>query len=103
MERRSHDHLGDRLSATRSTSRNSSGRFVAWVAKLIGVSADDGVAIDGKTLRRLRPQESSKSGGSSHEVRPSRHAEAPRVLAKSQVADKSNEIIAIPALLGHVG
>src|SRR6202162_4966155 len=44
----SHDHLGDIFATLDATEFQR--RFVAWVAKLIGVSADV-VAIDGKTLR----------------------------------------------------
>src|SRR6267378_1068624 len=44
----SHDHLGD-IFATLDAEQFQR-RFVAWVAKLIGVSADV-IAIDGKTLR----------------------------------------------------
>ena len=44
----SHDHLGDIFATLDDTEFQR--RFVAWVAKLIGVSADV-VAIDGKTLR----------------------------------------------------
>jgi hypothetical protein len=44
----SHDHLGDIFATLDDTEFQR--RFVAWVAKLIGVSADL-VAIDGKTLR----------------------------------------------------
>src|SRR5258705_3251392 len=44
----SHDHLGDIFATLDATEFQR--RFVAWVAKLIAVSADV-VAIDGKTLR----------------------------------------------------
>src|SRR6266705_4008135 len=44
----SHDHLGDIFATLDATEFQR--RFVAWVAKLIGVSADV-IAIDGKTLR----------------------------------------------------
>src|SRR5580693_5804386 len=52
----SHDHLGDIFATLDATEFQR--RFVAWVAKLIGVSADV-VAIDGKTLRGS----SHKKGG----------------------------------------
>ena len=44
----SHDQLGDILATLDATQFQR--RFVAWVAKLIGVSADV-IAIDGKTVR----------------------------------------------------
>src|SRR5499425_2736567 len=44
----SHDHLGDIFATLDATQFQR--RFVAWVAKLIGVSADV-IAFDGKTLR----------------------------------------------------
>jgi hypothetical protein len=70
-------------------------RFVAWVAKLIGVSADV-VAIDGKTLRGSAHKKGAKAA--IHMV--SAFAARQRlVLGQVKVADKSNEIIAIPALL----
>lgn len=68
--------------------------FVAWVAALTGIAADV-IAIDGKTGRRC----STKGGrGSLHMV--SAFAARQRlVLGQVKVADKSNEIVAIPRLL----
>src|SRR5215468_591922 len=89
----SHDHLGD-IFATLDA-REFQRRFVTWVAKLIGVSADV-VAIDGKTLRGS----SHKKGGKAAIHMVSAFAARQRlVLGQVKVADKSNEIIAIPALL----
>jgi Transposase DDE domain len=70
-------------------------RFIAWVAKLIGVSADV-IAIDGKTSRGS----SHKRGGKAAIHMVSAFAALQRlVLGQVKVADKSNEIVAIPALL----
>jgi len=89
----SHDQLGDILATLDATEFQR--RFVAWVAKLIGVSADV-IAIDGKTVRRS----SHKRGGKAAIHMVSAFAARQRlVLGQVKVADKSNEIVAIPALL----
>src|ERR1700680_714849 len=89
----SHDHLGDIFATLDDTEFQR--RFVAWVAKWIGVSADV-VAIDGKTLRGSAHKKGAK--GAIHMV--SAFAARQRlVLGQVKVADKSNEITAIPALL----
>jgi predicted transposase YbfD/YdcC len=89
----SHDQLGD-IFATLDAAEFQR-RFVAWVAKLIGVSADV-IAIDGKTVRRS----SHKRGGKAAIHMVSAFATRQRlVLGQVKVADKSNEIVAIPALL----
>jgi predicted transposase YbfD/YdcC len=65
--------------------------FVAWIAKLIGVSAEV-IPIDGKTVHRSSKGEEERmvSAFATHQR---------LVLGQVKVADKSNEIIAIPALL----
>jgi predicted transposase YbfD/YdcC len=89
----SHDQLGDIFATLDAEAFQRC--FVAWVAKLIGVSADV-VAIDGKTVRRS----SHKRGGKAAIHMVSAFAARQRlVLGQVKVADKSNEIIAIPALL----
>jgi predicted transposase YbfD/YdcC len=89
----SHDQLGD-IFATLDAAQFQR-RFVAWVAKLIGVSADV-IAIDGKTSRGS----SHKRGGKAAIHMVSAFAARQRlVLGQVKVADKSNEIVAIPALL----
>src|SRR5712692_11397228 len=89
----SHDHLGDIFATLDATEFQR--RFVAWVAKLIGVSADV-IAIDGKTVRRSFHKRRGKAA--IHMV--SAFAARQRlVLGQVKVADKSNEIVAIPALL----
>jgi len=89
----SHDHLGDIFATLDDTEFQR--RFVAWVAKLIGVSADV-VAIEGKTLRGSAHKKGAKAAV--HMV--SAFAARQRlVLGQVKVADKSNEIVAFPALL----
>ncbi len=89
----SHDHLGD-IFATLDAEQFQR-CFVAWVVALTG--APEGViAIDGKTLRRSHQKKGAKAA--IHMV--SAFAARQRlVLGQVKVADKSNEIIAIPALL----
>jgi hypothetical protein len=88
----SHDHLGDIFAALDAEQFQRC--FVAWVASLIGVP-EGVVAIDGKTVRRS----GKKAGkGAIHMV--SAFAASQRlVLGQVKVAEKSNEITAIPKLL----
>jgi predicted transposase YbfD/YdcC len=89
----SHDHLGD-IFATLDAEQFQR-CFVAWVAALTGASADV-IAIDGKTLRRSY----QKKGGKAPIHMVSAFAARQRlVLGQVKVAEKSNEIVAIPALL----
>jgi predicted transposase YbfD/YdcC len=88
-----HDHLGD-IFATLDAEQFQR-CFVAWVAALTGVSADV-IAIDGKTLRRSYQRNGAKAP--IHMV--SAFAARQRlVLGQVKVAEKSNEIVAIPKLL----
>ena len=87
----SHDHLGDILASLDADAFQR--RFVAWVAALIGVP-EGVVAIDGKTVRR------SKSAAQAPIHMVSAFAARQRlVLGQVKVADKANEIVAIPKLL----
>jgi predicted transposase YbfD/YdcC len=88
----SHDHLGDIFAALDAEQFQRC--FVAWVAALTGVPVGV-VAIDGKTVRRS----GGKAGkGAIHMV--SAFAASQRlVLGQVKVAEKSNEIVAIPKLL----
>jgi predicted transposase YbfD/YdcC len=89
----SHDHLGDIFASLNAEAFQRC--FVAWVAALTGTSADV-IAIDGKTLRRSYQKKGAKAP--IHMV--SAFAARQRlVLGQVKVADKSNEIVAIPALL----
>ena len=88
-----HDHLGDIVAVLDAEQFQRC--FVAWVAALTG--APEGViAIDGKTSRRS----GQKSGCNPPIHMVSAFAARQRlVLGQVKVAEKSNEIIAIPKLL----
>ena len=89
----SHDHLGDIFATLDAVQFQRC--FVAWVAALTGTPADV-IAIDGKTLRRSYQKKGAKEP--IHMV--SAFAARQRlVLGQVKVAEKSNEIVAIPALL----
>src|SRR5467141_3034867 len=89
----SHDHLGDIFATLDAEAFQRC--FVAWVAALTGAPADV-IAIDGKTLRRSYQKKGAKAP--IHMV--SAFAARQRlVLGQVKVAEKSNEIVAIPALL----
>jgi predicted transposase YbfD/YdcC len=89
----SHDHLGD-IFATLDAEQFQR-CFVGWVARLTGAAAEV-IAIDGKTLRRSY----QKKGGKAAIHMVSAFAARQRlVLGQVKVADKSNEIVAIPKLL----
>lgn len=88
-----HDHLGD-IFATLDAEKFQQ-CFVAWVAAQTGVPAEV-IAIDGKTVRRSFQKKGAKDA--IHMV--SAFAARQRlVLGQVKVAEKSNEIIAIPRLL----
>ena len=88
-----HDTLGDIYASLDAEKFQAC--FVAWVASLTGVSADV-IAIDGKAVRRSFQKTGSKAP--IHMV--SAFAARQRlVLGQVKVADKSNEIVAIPKLL----
>src|SRR6185312_8903508 len=88
----SHDHLGDIFATLDAEAFQRC--FVAWVTSLTGAPAEV-IAIDGKTSRRSYQQ---KGKAPIHMV--SAFAARQRlVLGQVKVADKSNEILAIPKLL----
>src|SRR6266436_8746334 len=89
----SHDHLGDIFAALDAEAFQRC--FVAWAAALTGAPKDV-IAIDGKTLRRSYQKKGAKAP--IHMV--SAFAARQRlVLGQVTVAETSNEIVAIPALL----
>ncbi len=89
----SHDHLGDIFATLDAEIFQRC--FVAWVVALTGLP-EGVIAIDGKTLRRSHQKKGAKAA--IHMV--SAFAARQRmVLGQVKVADKSNEIVAIPALL----
>jgi len=88
-----HDRLGEVFAALDPESFQKC--FVAWVATLTGAPADV-IAIDGKTSRRSY----QKKGGLNPIHMVSAFAARQRlVLGQVKVAQKSNEIVAIPRLL----
>jgi predicted transposase YbfD/YdcC len=88
----SHDHLGD-IFATLDAEKFQR-CFIAWVAALIGASPDV-IAIDGKTLRGSR----KKAAKAAVHMVSAFAARQRLVLGQTKVAEKSNEIVAIPKLL----
>jgi predicted transposase YbfD/YdcC len=89
----SHDQLGDIFASLDAVKFQHC--FVAWVASFTGAAAEV-IAIDGKTVRRSSHKKGAKAA--IHMV--SAFAARQRlVLGQVKVAEKSNEIVAIPALL----
>ncbi|MEF2554118.1 ISAs1 family transposase, partial [Aurantimonas sp. A2-1-M11] len=87
-----HDRLGEVYAALDAEQFQNC--FVSWVAALTGSPADV-IAIDGKASRR-----SAKKGGLNPIHTVSAFAARRRlVLGQVKVAEKSNEIVAIPKLL----
>jgi len=88
-----HDHLGDILSVLDAEQFQRC--FVNWVAALTGAPKKV-IAIDGKTLRRSGAKKDAQAA--IHMV--SAFATRQRLaLGQVKVAEKSNEIVAIPKLL----
>ncbi len=85
-----HDHLGDILASLDAEQFQRC--FAAWVSSQTGAAADV-VAIDGKTLRR------SKGAKAPVHMVSAFAARQRLVLGQVKVADKANEIVAIPKLL----
>lgn len=88
-----HDHLGDILATLDAEAFQRC--FVAWVAARTGL-AEGVIAIDGKTVRRSHHK---KTGKAAIHVVSAFAARQRLVLGQVKVAEKSNEIIAIPKLL----
>ncbi len=90
----SHDTIGIVFSRLNSTQLEQC--FLSWIQSLVKISAGEIIAIDGKTLRRSHDKK--KGQAAIHMV--SAWASKNRlVLGQYKVADKSNEITAIPELL----
>jgi predicted transposase YbfD/YdcC len=89
----SHDHLGD-IFATLDADQFQR-CFVAWVASLTGVP-EGVIAVDGKTVRRSHH---GKGGKAAIHMVSAFAARQRLVLGQVKVAEKSNEIVAIPKLL----
>jgi predicted transposase YbfD/YdcC len=88
-----HDRIGEVLAMLKADVFQKC--FVAWVSTITGISADI-IAIDGKVMRRTYQKKGKK--GAVHIV--SAFSTARRlVLGQVKVAEKSNEITAIPNLL----
>ena len=89
----SHDQLGDIFSVLDPAQFQRC--FIAWAAALVGV-AEDVVAVDGKTLRRSYQETGGRAPIHMISAWSTRQN---MVLGQTKVADKSNEIVAIPKLL----
>lgn len=90
----SHDTFGDVFGRLKPEQFETS--FLGWVQAVMGATGGQGVAIDGKTLRRSHDRGRGKSA--IHLV--SAWASATHLLlGQVKVDEKSNEITAIPALL----
>jgi len=88
----SHDHLGDIFASLGSEAFQQC--FARWVASLTGVP-EGVIAIDGKTARGSK----TKGGKASIHMVSAFAARQRLVLGQVKVAEKSNEITAIPKLL----
>ena len=88
-----HDHLGDILATLDAEAFQRC--FVAWVAARTGLPKGV-IAIDGKTVRRSHDK---KGGKAAIHVVSAFAARQRLVLGQVKVAEKSNEIVAIPKLL----
>jgi predicted transposase YbfD/YdcC len=88
-----HDHLGDILAALDAEQFQRC--FAAWVAAITGMP-EGVIAIDGKTSRRSG---SKSKGKTAIHVVSAFAAHRRLVLGQVKVAEKSNEITAIPKLL----
>jgi predicted transposase YbfD/YdcC len=88
-----HDHLGDIFAMLDPAAFQRC--FVAWVAATTGAPTA-AIAVDGKTVRRSYQKKGAKEP--IHMVS-AFGARQRLVLGQIKVADKSNEIVAIPALL----
>ena len=91
-----HDHLGD-IFATLDAEKFQH-CFVAWASARTGIAAEV-VAIDGKTVRRSGDKKGRKGAKAAIHMVSAFAARQRLVLGQVKVAEKSNEIVAIPKLL----
>lgn len=91
----SHDTIGD-LYARLSPNELQKG-FLSWIQSIVDVSGGDIIPIDGKTLRRSYDRANGR--GAIHMVSAWSSANGV-VLGQLKTEEKSNEITAIPELLG---
>jgi len=91
-----HDHLGDIFAVLDAEAFQRC--FVGWVAARTGVAAEV-IAIDGKTARRSGDKKGKKGAKAAFHMVSAFAARQRLVLGQVKVADKSNEIVAIPKLL----
>jgi predicted transposase YbfD/YdcC len=93
----SHDTLGDLFS--RICPKQLQASFLSWTQSIIKISEGQIIPIDGKTLKRSYDNKSGR--GAIHRVSAWSSTNA-IVLGQLKTAEKSNEITAIPELLGMV-
>lgn len=91
----SHDTIGDLY--TRLNPSQLQQGFLSWIQSLVEVSGGDIIPVDGKTLRRSYDRAGGR--GAIHMVSAWSSANG-LVLGQLKTEEKSNEITAIPELLG---
>jgi len=91
----SHDTLSDVMGRIKAPAFAAA--FSAWTQAALPVLAGEQVALDGKTLRGSR-----QTDGSALHLMSAFATQARLVLCQQAVADKGNEITAIPALLDQL-
>lgn len=91
-----HDHLGDIFASLNAEKFQHC--FAGWVAARTGVGAEV-IAIDGKTVRRSAAKTGRKGAKAAIHMVSAFAARQRLVLGQVKVAEKSNEIVAIPKLL----
>ena len=94
----SHDTFGNVFAAI--DTEKFSDCFSKWVTDLASLTEGDVIAIDGKCLRRSIDKASNKAAIYMVSAWAQRNG---LVLGQVKVADKSNEITAIPTLLSRLG
>lgn len=93
----SHDTIGDLYSRLSPTQLQSC--FLSWVQSMVQVRSGDIIPIDGKTVKRSFDRKDGR--GAIHMVSAWSSANG-LVLGQLKTAEKSNEITAIPELLGMI-